>query len=87
MFLILLGCQLQEPAKNHGILFLDNRSEKLSINKSLSKTSHKDILSSQELKYDTSSIDELLLLLNDNINNSEEDKIIFNLKKFLKRET
>ena len=34
MFLILLGCQLQEPAKNHGILFLDNRSEKLSINKS-----------------------------------------------------
>ena len=34
LFLILLGCQLQEPAKNHGILFLDNRSEKLSINKS-----------------------------------------------------
>ena len=34
MFLILLGCQLQEPAKNHVILFLDNRSEKLSINKS-----------------------------------------------------
>ena len=31
MFLILLGCQLQEPAKNHGILFLDNRSEKLTI--------------------------------------------------------
>ena len=34
VFLILLGCQLQEPAKNHGILFLDNRSEKLTINKS-----------------------------------------------------
>ena len=34
IFLILLGCQLQEPAKNHGILFLDNRSEKLAINKS-----------------------------------------------------
>ena len=34
MFFILLGCQLQEPAKNHGILFLDNRSKKLSINKS-----------------------------------------------------
>ena len=33
-FLILLGCQLQEPAKNHGILFLDNRSKKLTINKS-----------------------------------------------------
>ena len=34
IFFILLGCQLQEPAKNHGILFLDNRSEKLAINKS-----------------------------------------------------
>ena len=34
VFLILLGCQLQEPAKNHGILFLDNRSEKLIVNKS-----------------------------------------------------
>ena len=33
IFIILLGCQLQEPAKNHGILFLDNRSEKLIINK------------------------------------------------------
>ncbi len=33
IFLILLGCQLQEPAKNHGILFLDNRSEKLIIKK------------------------------------------------------
>ena len=34
IFFILLGCQLQEPAKNHGILFLDNRSKKLTINKS-----------------------------------------------------
>ena len=34
IFLILLGCQLQEPAKNHGILFLDNRSKKLIISKS-----------------------------------------------------
>jgi len=34
IFFILLGCQLQEPAKNHGILFLDNRSEKLTVNKS-----------------------------------------------------
>jgi len=33
IFFILLSCQLQEPAKNHGILFLDNRSEKLIINK------------------------------------------------------
>ncbi len=31
--LILFGCQLQEPAQNHGILFLDNRSEQLVINK------------------------------------------------------
>ena len=29
IFLILLGCQLQEPVKNHGILFLENRSNKL----------------------------------------------------------
>mgnify|MGYP001173788112 CR=1 FL=1 len=30
----LLFCQLQEPAKNHGILFLENRSNKLVVNKS-----------------------------------------------------
>ena len=29
IFFILLGCQLQEPVKNHGILFLENRSNKL----------------------------------------------------------
>ena len=34
IFLILIGCQLQEPAKNHGILFLENRSNKLIVNKS-----------------------------------------------------
>ena len=34
IFFILLSCQLQEPAQNHGILFLDNRSDKLNINKS-----------------------------------------------------
>jgi outer membrane protein assembly factor BamE (lipoprotein component of BamABCDE complex) len=33
-FIILNGCQLQEPTKNHGIVFLKNRSEKLIINKS-----------------------------------------------------
>ena len=33
IFFILLGCQLQDPDKNHGILFLDNRSEKLIIKK------------------------------------------------------
>ena len=30
--IILNGCQLQEPTKNHGILFLENRSKKLTIN-------------------------------------------------------
>ena len=34
IFFILLGCQLQEPAQNHGILFLENRSNKLMVNKS-----------------------------------------------------
>ena len=34
LFFILLGCQIQEPAKNHGILFLENRSNKLVVNKS-----------------------------------------------------
>ena len=30
-FINLLGCQLQEPSKNHGILFLENRSNKLKV--------------------------------------------------------
>ena len=34
LFIILAGCQLQEPIKNHGIVFLENRSNKLIINKS-----------------------------------------------------
>ena len=32
--LFLLGCQLKEPTKNHGILFLKNRSDTLIVNKS-----------------------------------------------------
>tara|TARA_A100001015_G_scaffold281202_1_gene344241 strand:- start:457 stop:918 length:462 start_codon:yes stop_codon:yes gene_type:complete len=32
LLFILVGCQLQEPSQNHGILFLENRSEKLSLN-------------------------------------------------------
>ncbi len=32
--MILTACQLQEPSKNHGIVFLENRSNKLMINKS-----------------------------------------------------
>ena len=31
---ILNGCQLQEPSKNHGIVFLKNRSAKLIVNSS-----------------------------------------------------
>ena len=31
-FFILLSCKLQEPTKNHGVLYLKNRSEKLIIN-------------------------------------------------------
>ena len=34
VFFILNGCQLQEPKKNHVIIFLKNRSEKLIVNKS-----------------------------------------------------
>ena len=33
-FIILNACQLQEPTKNHGILYLKNRAEKLSISQS-----------------------------------------------------
>ena len=31
-FIITSACQLQEPNKNHGILFLKNRSDKIKIN-------------------------------------------------------
>ena len=34
LFIILTACQLQEPEKNHGIVFLENRSNQLIINKS-----------------------------------------------------
>ena len=34
LFIILIGCQLQEPAKNHSILFLENRSNKLVVDQS-----------------------------------------------------
>jgi outer membrane protein assembly factor BamE (lipoprotein component of BamABCDE complex) len=32
-FFILNACQLQDPLKTHGIIYLENRSNKLSINK------------------------------------------------------
>ena len=31
-FIILIGCQLQDPYQNHGILYLKNRSDKLEVN-------------------------------------------------------
>ena len=34
IFFNLSACQLQEPVKNHGILFLENRSNKLMLNTS-----------------------------------------------------
>ena len=33
-FIILIACQLQEPTKTHGIVFLENRASKLTIDKS-----------------------------------------------------
>ena len=34
IFIILISCKLQEPLKTHGIIFLENRSQKLVLNKS-----------------------------------------------------
>ena len=34
IFNILIGCKLQEPLKTHGIVYLENRSNKLIVNKS-----------------------------------------------------
>ncbi|MDC0903670.1 outer membrane protein assembly factor BamE [Pelagibacteraceae bacterium] len=31
LFFILIGCQLQDPNKNHGIIFLENRAAKLVV--------------------------------------------------------
>ena len=33
LFIILIGCQIKESSNTHGILFLENRLNKLSINK------------------------------------------------------
>ncbi len=32
VFFILISCKLQEPSKNHGILFLENRANQLKVN-------------------------------------------------------
>ena len=34
VFFILISCKLQEPLKTHGIIFLENRSQKLVLNQS-----------------------------------------------------
>ena len=34
MFFILSGCKIQEPLKTHGIIYLENRAEKLIVNQS-----------------------------------------------------
>ncbi len=34
LFVILIGCQLQDTIKTHGIIYLENRSKALSVNKS-----------------------------------------------------
>ncbi|MDC0339604.1 outer membrane protein assembly factor BamE [Pelagibacteraceae bacterium] len=34
IFFILLNCQLQDSTRNHGILFLENRTNKIIVNKS-----------------------------------------------------
>lgn len=34
ILVILVNCQLQEPLKTHGIIYLENRSQKLTIKKS-----------------------------------------------------
>ena len=34
LFIILISCKLQEPSKNHGIIFLKNRSNNLIVNSS-----------------------------------------------------
>ena len=41
LLVILNHCQLQEPKQNHGVLFLENRSKKVIIN----KTNKNDIIS------------------------------------------
>ena len=34
LFITIVGCQLKDPDQNHGILFIENRSNKLIINES-----------------------------------------------------
>ena len=43
-FIILIACQFQEPLKTHGIIYLENRSQKVIVNKS----NKNDIISQSE---------------------------------------
>ena len=54
LFFILLSCQLQEPTKNHGILFLENRSKQLEVN----NTNQNDVKKVIGLPHSTSIDDE-----------------------------
>ena len=54
LLFILLSCQLQEPTKNHGILFLENRAKQLEIN----KTNQNDVKNVVGLPHSTSIDDE-----------------------------
>ena len=51
LFFILIGCKLQEPLKTHGIVFLENRAAKLTINQS-NKNDTVKILGQPQIKSD-----------------------------------
>tara|TARA_B100001939_G_scaffold121956_1_gene105695 strand:+ start:1663 stop:2127 length:465 start_codon:yes stop_codon:yes gene_type:complete len=53
-FFILMGCKLQEPLKTHGIIFLENRATKLTINQS-NKNDTVKILGQPQVKSDEAS--------------------------------
>tara|TARA_B100001121_G_C18168451_1_gene380133 strand:+ start:58 stop:528 length:471 start_codon:yes stop_codon:yes gene_type:complete len=54
LFFILIGCQFQEPLKTHGIMYIENRSEKLTIDKS-NKNDVIRIMGQPQIKDDQSS--------------------------------
>ena len=51
VFIILISCKLQEPLKTHGIIFLENRSQKLVVNQS-NKNDVISIMGSPHIKED-----------------------------------
>ncbi len=60
LFFILIGCKLQEPLKTHGIIYLENRSNKLTINKS-NKNDVINVMGRPQIT-DTNSIDSWIYL-------------------------